>query len=51
MFEAVSVSAIILAPGACGMGVRSAVLDTTSGSPPGDLAATGVASGLATSAS
>ena len=32
-FEGVSLTTVILAPGACGMGVRAAVLDTTSGAP------------------
>ena len=33
LFEGVSVTTVILAPGACGMGSRAAVLDTTSADP------------------
>ena len=33
MFEGVCVTTVILAPGACGGGLRAAVLATTSGSP------------------
>ena len=33
LFEGVSVTTVILAPGACGGGVRAAVLATTSASP------------------
>ena len=42
-FEGVSVTTVILAPGACGMGVRAAVLDTTSADP-GDPGAPGASS-------
>ena len=42
LFEGVSVTTVILAPGACGLGLRAALLDTTSPAPAAPAATAGV---------